>query len=352
MDAARGLAILLVVFHHTVWFAYLTELADPRWMLVDAVFNAFRMPMFFAVSGVLTASVLTRPWRAMLARRVVPLLWVYVVWTVIVELLEPALPPGGGSVPGASQVASRILFGDSDAWYLYALVVFAVAAKLTARVPTWVVLGVLTASSVVFGSDLVVPDSYTLHSMAMYALFFFAGTRFRRRVLALPRSGVQWWGGAAGAVGFAGVAGTAYLVLGSQALSVPGVKLVLSFAALVAGYLFSVWVAGVVLGAPLVLVGRLTLSFYVTHTLVARVLLLAVLAVLPGAAASSALGQLVVPVLLVAATLAAVALVRVPLAAVPGLFTPPRWLLHRITPAVRSGTPAGRVPEQGRQGLP
>ncbi|WP_432511345.1 acyltransferase family protein [Kineococcus sp. SYSU DK001] len=352
LNAARGLAILLVIFHHTVWFAYLTDLADPRWMLVDAVFNAFRMPMFFAVSGVLTAAVLTRPWRAVLGRRVVPLVWVYVVWTVAVELLEPALPPGGGPVPGVVQIASRVLLGDSDAWYLYALVVFAVVAKLTARVPTWVVLGVLTASAVVFGSDLVVPDSYALHSMAMYALFFFAGTRFRGRVLALPRSGVRWWGAAAGAVGFAAIAGAAYLVLGSQALSVPGVKLVLSFAALAAGYLFSVWVVGVAVGVPLTAVGRLTLSFYVTHTLVARLLLLAALAVLPGAAASSALGQLVVPVLLVVATIGAVAVVRVPLDRVPGLFAPPRWLVRRIAPAARPGTPAAGVPEQRRQRLP
>jgi uncharacterized membrane protein YcfT len=323
LNAARGLAILLVISHHTIWFALAVGAADQRWVLADAVFNTFRMPMFFAVSGVLASSALHRSWSTLLRGRLMLLVWVYVVWTVIVELIEPSLPPGEASVPGIGKVAWRVLVGDSDAWYLYALVVFMLVAKFTLRVPTIVSVGLLTLMSLVFGSDILKPDNLAWHSMGMYAVFFFAGSRLRGRVFALPRAGVPWWVAGVALAVFGVAAGASFLAFGSEALSVFGVKFVLSLIALVAGYFAAVWVSGVPVGWPVTKIGELTLSFYVTHTLVARAALLLFLTFVIEEDTTGRAVQVGFPLVLIITTLVAVALVRVPLSRVPGLFAPP-----------------------------
>ncbi len=191
-DLARGLCILLVVLHHTTTKHYV-ELVPPQvdwiaagWVEVSQFLKPIRMPLFFVVSGLFASSALLRPWRQV-ARRAVAPYYLYVVWLLVlgaVFTVERTLPMNRTQDLG--ELAADLVLASTGLWFLYALAIYFVLAKLLRTLPVvWVLLpaAVLTASASVLPFDEVNRVSVLIHFT-----YFLAGSRCPDLVWTLARS--------------------------------------------------------------------------------------------------------------------------------------------------------------------
>ncbi len=178
IDLVKACSVLLVVFMHAT--NLMVDVAGPSpaghfLQTLNAVIEPLRMPAFFLVSGMLAASALHRPWRATTSRTI-GMLYLYVVWMVLFLSLQALF---GSTV---NQPVQSVLFARSGYWYLYAMAVFFVIARLLRNQPAWVIVAVAVVPNllrpqvdqIVAG---VVPGAlYT--SMAMNLSFFLLGAYF------------------------------------------------------------------------------------------------------------------------------------------------------------------------------
>lgn len=132
VDVAKGTAILLVV----LWHAHLLGRDHGGFPEVLSRINValanVRMPLFFLASGLLMERLVTRPWGDLLARRVVPMAWLLVVWTLIgstFNLVTPLYPWVHWPLPSLLDVLWN---PQGNLWFVYALLIFAVLGRLVA----------------------------------------------------------------------------------------------------------------------------------------------------------------------------------------------------------------------------
>ena len=140
IDAARGVALTGVVFHHIL--AYTAKTAgEPAWLSdADLALDGFRMPMLVGISGLLAAGVRHWPWREVLRRRVGPLALLYVVWAVVGIVVATAFTTEMTLAEGVHQLSWLLVRPAGWAWYLAALPLYIAGAKALAKVPTYVVV--------------------------------------------------------------------------------------------------------------------------------------------------------------------------------------------------------------------
>ena len=171
-DLAKGICILLVVLHHTTTKHYV-DLVPPGaagiangWADVSHFLKPVRMPLFFVISGLFAASALARPWRQV-ARRAVAPYYLYVVWLLVlgaVFAVERTLPMN--RTQDLAELAWDLVLASTGLWFLYALAVYFVLAKLLLPLPAaWVVLpaAALTASASALPFDEVNRVSVLVH---------------------------------------------------------------------------------------------------------------------------------------------------------------------------------------------
>lgn len=179
IDLVKATSVLLVVFMHAT--NTLADLAGPSGVAsvlhtVNAVIEPLRMPVFFLVSGMLAASAVRRPWRST-TTRTSGMVYLYVLWMALFMGMQVGF---GLSV---NEPVLAILFSKSGYWYLYAMALFFVIAKLLRHQPAWVVLAVALVPNLLRPFvheffEAVVPGSlYT--SMAMNLFFFLLGAYFK-----------------------------------------------------------------------------------------------------------------------------------------------------------------------------
>lgn len=273
-DAAKAVCILLVVLGHVAYI--LLDLAGapwaagapPVWNDVDVVLRPLRMPLFFAISGLFAAAALARPWRATLRPRVTQNLYLHVLWLLLGFAVSSAVavptfmaPERLRDLPAAAATASTGL------WYLYALAVYFVLARLTRRWPAAVPVTAAAVLAVVSFCG-VLPGSGDTHSVVENLVWFLAGARFPDAVRSLSARQRP--------VLVLGVGGLLVLVLAAVRLVHPPVlvdalvEIPTRAAAIVVGVCLAVLLTQRVprLSAPLLRLGRRTLPVYVVHGIV------------------------------------------------------------------------------------
>jgi uncharacterized membrane protein YcfT len=324
VDAAKGMCILLVVAHHTLWFLASTGQAPAALVAANSALASLRMPLFFLASGLFAARPLTAPWRTLLHKRVALFLYLYVLWTLVRFAFFLALPGVVDPYDSADPVALALalVLPGPGMWFLYALALFAVVGKLIRRVPVAVQLAGTGALSAVVGAGIVEFDSFAWTFMARYLFFFLLGVhapRLAHRLAASTRPVTVALAGAA-------CAGGAAAAVALDVRSVPGVALALNLLAVTFGILFAAWIARHRIGMPLVVLGRHTLPVYLMHVLLLAVVMAGVQHLqLP------AVAEYVLPVVL-AIGLTALSLGTCQLLALAGanaLFGLPSRLAHR-----------------------
>ncbi|MGQ4496494.1 M24 family metallopeptidase [Dermabacteraceae bacterium P13101] len=167
VDTLRGIAICLVVFHHSF-------IVVPRFSeflnSVDEAVITLRMPLLFFVSGCMVPGSMRRGMKHYLDSRVRHVIWPYLGWQAQYIVMV-------GSVMG---LFNLVYWGPmSTLWFLFFLIVYYLIAPLS-RYVTW--FGLSAAGLVLW---LLIPyktlpdllGAYTLtpREMAFYAFFFYLG---------------------------------------------------------------------------------------------------------------------------------------------------------------------------------
>ncbi len=263
-DVAKGVSILLVVLHHATTKHYLPEVpaelaavAD-GWSWLTSALKPVRMPLFFVVGGIFAARAVQRPWSDSW-RRVASPYYLYVVWLLVlgaVFAVERTLPMNRTQDLG--ELVQDLVWASTGVWFLYALAVYFLVARLTRALPTPVVLVAATAVGV--AGALAPIEEVNRQALLLHLVHFLVGTRLP----AVLRGIAELGGRSVTALVVSYLLGTATVValpvdrsVELLLLSVLGVPAGLALAGLVARRFRA--------AAPLAWIGQRTLSVYVLH---------------------------------------------------------------------------------------
>jgi fucose 4-O-acetylase-like acetyltransferase len=182
IDTARGIGIFLVVYAHVLRGQFHAGLLawSPAVDLQDRAIYAFHMPFFFLLSGLFAGSKIQSRTQ-FVARRLVTIVYPYILWSVVQTLLSM----GAGQYanrPGA--LADLLLIGIhpiGQFWFLYVLAVF----QLLLLLPRPSLLLLVPVGILVF---LYFDQGSLLIRAGWYLVFFAAGVFIGRRGMetALP----------------------------------------------------------------------------------------------------------------------------------------------------------------------
>lgn len=267
-DALKGALILLVVFWHVVLKTYLQvdwRIGIPIpgvWGLLSDIIWPFLMPLFLLVSGVFAADALSRPWARVLRPRVLRFFYLYLLWTLIHMAAMWAFPDFPTFVPrGVGEFLEAITISPPNTWYLYALALYFLLARVLRRVPSWAVLVPTIALSVLVAAGLI--DVVSNRGSMLYNLaFFLIGARFAPAIRDFARRRRPKFA-------MLLVVGYGLLYAGMRLLdaaTVPGVWPAVSAVGVAMGLSLAPLLPKVpVLGGWLVRLGRHTLPVYLLH---------------------------------------------------------------------------------------
>ncbi len=183
IDMSRGLAVVLVVlFHVTIGHYYLMDWADysviARWDRINQLLSVIRLPLLFALSGMLAAGKIRRGFRG--GRAIEGALanyYLYAVWLGLYGLFVLLIP---GDYPAPHKVGSfdqwivQLWVPNTYLWYVFALAIYLVAFTALRRVPAWAVLGGLYLLHVAAAAAWTVESPLWTRSIT-YALLFGMG---------------------------------------------------------------------------------------------------------------------------------------------------------------------------------
>lgn len=195
-DVARGVAVVLVVFHHVtikdlVPNAGTGESAEIL-NAAQLAFSSIRMPLFFLLSGVFAASIMRQSLWVVVRDRSLFFYYLYVLWlsiqTVVYLVLRADLTIVAGS---PVDFLGQLTVAPSTLWYLWALAVYFPAARLLVRRPT-VAIAIALVISVWAGSTLFVTWG-NLPSAGRNFIWFVVGLCLTDRVLSLGQAAKGWW---------------------------------------------------------------------------------------------------------------------------------------------------------------
>jgi uncharacterized membrane protein YcfT len=184
-DVAKGVCIILVVLWHVVTKHYQRVDWDTplpfsaAWGALGEQLLPLRMPLFFTISGVFATGAVNRPWPTLIRTRIGKFACLYAVWLVIhtaVMWFTPGFDTAHAR--GPLELVEQLTITPTNLWYLYALALYFLIARLTTGVPTgWLLAGAFVLSAVAAAHLLPVPSNRG--QAYQNALFFLAGLRLR-----------------------------------------------------------------------------------------------------------------------------------------------------------------------------
>ncbi|MCZ2817337.1 acyltransferase family protein [Modestobacter sp. VKM Ac-2984] len=186
LEPVKGLAIFMVIAYHVTLYLKSADV-DAVLGRAKAVFELFPMPAFFLIAGIFAGRHGATKFRALWKRRLLPLLYLYVVWSVIRTVfyfVVPGLNGELGEISATDPLAlPLILFWPSSSyWFLYALFLFTLGRWLIARAPVWVQLAGSGLVSTLFTSGLVDAQNIGWNRVGALFFFFVLGAVFSREI--------------------------------------------------------------------------------------------------------------------------------------------------------------------------
>lgn len=181
MDAARGVAVLLVVILHGATIPMSTGAGSETWVEINTYIEPVRMPLLLFLSGILLPRSLAKPWPQFLRGKLEGLAWPLLVWMLLYGVLvfrNSVFDPG--------------LWRSGDyLWFLFVVL----GCYLIGMLARWV--HPLLIALVMVAAITVIPDP-PMHRLDLkllyFGAFFFFGAGLGRFV---PRwSQTPWWVGA------------------------------------------------------------------------------------------------------------------------------------------------------------
>lgn len=313
IDVARGIAITLVVFHHSIQFLDATGWQVDALVQVTAALSTFRMPLFFLVSGLLASSAIARlSFASLFWKRLALLVYLYALWCIIWWAWFLFVPrPFDPLTSPVGDLATALYLPWSGLWFLYALILYTVAAWALRRLPRVAQLGIAFGVACLFATGIVtVGSSYTWRSVGTYFALFMTGVLCRQIVEAFARRVTVWW-----------LLGTgAALAAGTVVLPILPLQGVFRVGLCVVGAAFGVSIAVMLARSPIArsavgALGSRTLPIYVLNSL----LLALAVAILPVELVPGSLAAMLLTALVITTAL----LVRRAVGSISGIFTLP-----------------------------
>lgn len=331
MDAAKAIAIIMVVFLHTV-FNYAGNGVSGHWGPFVGLLDTFRLPLFFFTAGLFAASAARRPLAELLRSRISHLAWIYVLWSIVAVVGVLFLPlTGDTDRPLAFSLLLIPILPTPATWFIWALIVHFLLAWVFVRIPVVVGLAASTAASLVFGAGVLTTGILEIDKTLYNFVFFLSALHFSAWVRPVVASAQAWWAAVALAVYGAAAAVVAKFAL----LDVIGVKLALGLAAVAAGCLVARALSGVRAFAWVSRLGRNTLPIYLLHW---YVLLIVFAVVNVGfSRGAGAFTDLLAP-LMTAVTIALCLAVHRVTRTIPGMYARPAWLIRALAPRPASAS--------------
>ncbi|MDP2287645.1 MAG: acyltransferase [Actinomycetota bacterium] len=196
MDLTKGSAILVVVGSHAVILMEpVTNGQAPQtaWSLIITVLEPMRMALFFMISGMLATAAISKPW-SKVRRRTWGMTYLYVLWCSIFFAFVYIYAP----LPILEElrwVARNLLVAGNGYWYLYALIVYFILARVTRRWPIWILLTVAVLLNLLKSPLLELNREYfnSLETGSMMVkilqnlLFFLIGLHFKELLTQITR---------------------------------------------------------------------------------------------------------------------------------------------------------------------
>lgn len=270
IDRARGFGILLVVIGHALRGLCTAKLLSRSGvtLLVDRAIYSFHMPLFFCVAGLFLIPNDGRSPGKVAAHHVVRLGYPYLIWASLQMLLQIALSGYTNTPAHLSDLWLLTCAPPMQFWFLYALLLQALAACLLMH------LGVGRGGILAFACALFVTEPYV--SLGSWGLLYQARSAFIFTALGIwlgtpprlaalervPRSAWAWLA----ALGFTLVAGSALLSTEPgrlQAFAIACTGITATFA------LASCWPRSTASSTARVIAswGRASLAIFVAHTM-------------------------------------------------------------------------------------
>ena len=267
-DVAKGGCIILVVLWHVITKHYLsvdwnTGLPIPAaWGSLGEQLLPLRMPLFFTISGMFAAGAVQRPWSVVVSPRVARFAYLYALWLLIHTVImwfTPDFDTAAARTP--LKIIEYLTITPTNLWYLYALALYFVIAKVTRQVPMYALLPAAFLLSAVAAAHLL-PEPSNRGQVYQNLVFFLAGLYLRSRIEQLADSA-----DGRRLIGFTAAYVVALLAMAAvHAQTWFGVWPLVSVVAIGFGVTAAAWVPRWPrIAAPLATLGRSTLPIYVMH---------------------------------------------------------------------------------------
>lgn len=263
IDSARGIAIILVVLFHAVMYLGVAGIAGP-WTLASTPLDTFRMPLFFFVSGLLAPSALALSFRDLFRKRLVLLLYLYVVWSTLQTAYGALMPPLSADQDPVTwwSFASILVQPHPNLWFIYALPIYFAVAWLIRRWPRLLQLGLAAVVSGVFGTGILSMVGVPWEKSGRYFFFFLLAAHAAPVVRRLaPRIKLVHL-----LLLVALYGGIVVLVLRTQLRFLPFVLLGAGLVATATGIALAVVLSRLRATSFLAVLGKRTLPVYLVHT--------------------------------------------------------------------------------------
>ena len=254
-DLAKAISILLLVLWTTVGDrVYLNE------MLI-----LVRMPLFFFVSGLFAGRVIVRPdLGSFLRDKIGNLVYLYALWIALLYLATDAVVQLAQGRPLDAARELQLFWNPPfTIWFLYALAIAFLIARVLRNVPVWIVLAgavALYLVSVASGEWRHLPF---LERLVRLFPFFWLGLTAAPLTARLVERFHRWWPLAA-----ALYLGLAWAVFNSPLSAVGPLTFAITLTGIAALLMLARRLADFAWSAPLAVVGGATLAIYVTHKIV------------------------------------------------------------------------------------
>ncbi|MDY0910381.1 acyltransferase [Microbacterium sp. CFBP9034] len=318
MNVAKGLAMFLVVFFHTYLFLEAEGITGFPGR-AKAALESFPMPAFFLIAGLFAARAGNWSFVDLWKRRLVPILWLYVVWSLIrfaFYVIIPGTNGDLGALAATDPLSLLLLFvwPSSSYWFLYALVWFTFGVWALNRVPVWLKVSAAALLSAAVTSGWLNFHNVGWNRIAALFLFFLIGALFSRQIHAFIANARPWQ---LGAIATVYLAGAALFVLLPAVRSVPFAATVMQVLAVAGGFIACKYLARVrPVEGVLSTIGEWSLQIYLIHLFLIGTMALIIGLLLPPV--DGALGMLITAGCAVAVTYLSIVLSK--------LTTKVRWL--------------------------
>jgi len=159
IDTAKGLAICFIVFSHAHGWLMFTYV-NSRWIkFVEPILYSVQVPLFFFMSGILADSwIKEKNWKELFTEKLSPFIWCFLLWQPVMFLykyMAALILPNQQDSSLLNHLLRMFISPvrpNAELWFLWVLIIFFIAAKLTRKIPkhTQIVIAVLMSCLMLF----------------------------------------------------------------------------------------------------------------------------------------------------------------------------------------------------------